>query len=89
VECDARRADTEPALHRLSKRMFDSAEVVASPGGERAEFRSFDELIRPYHQRRLDGQAERPRRLHVDHELKLGRLFDRQVGGLRTAEDQS
>src|SRR3990172_7036777 len=58
-----------------------------SPVGERAEFRSFNELICPQEQRRRDRQAEHPRRLHVDRELKLGRLLDGQVGGLGAAED--
>ena len=38
-------------------------------------------------QRRRHLDAERPRRLQVDDELELGRLHDRQVGGLGALED--
>src|SRR5262245_8769915 len=50
-------------------------------------FTSFDhhvgELLKM--QRHLD--PERPSRLHIDDELELGRLQDRQIGGLRTLQD--
>src|SRR5262245_41956866 len=34
-----------------------------------------------------DFEAECPRRCQVDHKFDLGRLYDRQVGGLCTLED--
>src|SRR5579872_335812 len=44
---------------------------------------SFDHLVGAREQRGRDCQAERLRGLEVDHKIKLGRLFDRQIGGLR------
>src|SRR6516162_6869258 len=34
-----------------------------------------------------DGEAEHPGRLSVDHQLELGRLYDRQIRDLRAFED--
>jgi hypothetical protein len=34
-----------------------------------------------------DGEAERLRRLEVDHEVERGRLLDREVSGLGSSED--
>src|SRR5262245_24994501 len=48
---------------------------------------SFDDLIRPAQQRLWDGQAERPRRLHVDHELELLGPLDGKDIRLRSVED--
>src|SRR5437867_10182089 len=41
----------------------------------------FDDVIRSQQQRRRERQAERPGRLEIDHELKLGRLLDGEIGG--------
>ena len=38
-------------------------------------------------QRRRNGEAERPGGLEVDDQFELGRLLDRQVGGLRALEN--
>src|SRR5262245_9041888 len=40
----------------------------------------------PQQQRRRDGEAEGLRGLEADHQLELGRLLDREVGGLRAVE---
>src|SRR5215470_13199175 len=48
---------------------------------------SLNDLIRPRQHRRRDGQAERLGGLEVDDELELGRLLDREIGGLGTLED--
>jgi hypothetical protein len=42
-----------------------------------------DHLIRPLQERRRDRQAEGLRGLEVDDQLKLGRLLDGEVAGLR------
>src|SRR5262245_6252352 len=52
-----------------------------------AEVPSFEHLIRPRQQRGRDGEAEGLGRFKVDDELERGRLFDWEVGGLRTLED--
>jgi hypothetical protein len=44
-------------------------------------------LIRPTQDRLRNRHAERLRRLHVDDQLELGRLLDRQIGGLGALED--
>src|SRR5215472_6385678 len=46
-----------------------------------------DHLIRPRQQRPRNRQAERFGRLEVDHQLELGWLLDRQIGGLGALED--
>lgn len=52
-----------------------------------AEERLFNDLVGAGQQRRRDGQAQRLRRLQIDDQLELGRLLDRQVGGLRPLQD--
>ncbi len=47
----------------------------------------FDHLVGADEQRGRHGEAERFGRLHVDHELDLGRLLYRQVGRLGAFED--
>src|SRR5215831_13141006 len=42
-------------------------------------FTSFDHLVGYCEQARRNGEVENPRRLHVNDELKLGRLLDRQI----------
>src|SRR5471030_3299095 len=49
--------------------------------------RSFDHLVGERHQIVGEFDPERLRRLEIDHELKLGRLQDRQVRWLGTFED--
>ena len=48
---------------------------------------SLDQLVRPGEHVRRDREADLLRRLEIDHELKLGRLLDRKVGGLGTLQD--
>jgi hypothetical protein len=61
----------------------------ANTGPEQLQQKSqlFDHLVGKRQQpvRHLD--AERSRRLEVDHQLELGRLRDRQIGGLGAFED--
>ena len=47
----------------------------------------FDHLVGAGEQRCLDGEAERPGGLEIDHQLVLGRRLHRQVGGLLALED--
>src|SRR5262245_46284614 len=47
----------------------------------------FDDLVRPPEHRLRNLQAERLGRLEVDHQLELGWLLDREVGGLGALED--
>jgi hypothetical protein len=47
----------------------------------------FDHLVGAGEQRRGEGEGERPCRLQVDQELKLGGLINRNVTGLGTFED--
>src|ERR1700687_5904594 len=49
--------------------------------------RSFDHLVGDGQQCRGDCEAKRRRRLEVDDQLELGRLFDRQLAGIRALED--
>ena len=48
---------------------------------------SFDHLVGAGEQHRWHDDAKRLCGLQIDHKLVLGRLFDRQVGRLRTLED--
>src|SRR5262245_37469889 len=48
---------------------------------------SLKDLVRTQQQRLWNRQAQRFRRLEVDHKLELGRLLDSKLGGLRTLED--
>jgi hypothetical protein len=43
----------------------------------------FDHLVGAREQRGRNGEAERLCGLQIDYQLELGRLLDRQVGGLR------
>jgi hypothetical protein len=51
------------------------------------EGRLLDNLVGAGEQRRRHLEAKRPCGLEVDHELELGRLHDRQVGGLGAVEN--
>ena len=53
------------------------------PGGRG----SFDHLVGAREQHGRHGEAEHPGGLGVDDQLELGRLHDRQVGGLGALED--
>src|SRR5665213_3005629 len=46
----------------------------------------FDHLVRRGEERRGDGDAERLRSLQIDHQLELGWVLDRQVGGVRALQ---
>jgi len=46
----------------------------------------FDHLVGALQQRCRHFDAKRLWGLQIDHQLKFGRLFDRQVGRLRTPE---
>ena len=48
---------------------------------------SFDDLVGAGEQNGRDRQTERLGGRQVDHELYLNRLLNRQLGGLRPAED--
>jgi hypothetical protein len=47
----------------------------------------FDNPVRAGEQHRWHDDAKRLSGVQIDHQLELGRLFDRQVGRLRTLED--
>src|SRR5262245_2313953 len=47
----------------------------------------FDQLVGDGEHARRNGEAKRPGSLEVDHELELGRLQDRQVGGFFALEN--
>src|SRR5262245_28971136 len=49
----------------------------------------FDRLIGNGEQPRREGEAEYLGGVEVDHELELGRLHDRQVGGLLALQNPS
>jgi len=49
--------------------------------------RSLDQLGRPREHLRRNRQADLLGRFQIDHELKLGRLLDRQIGGLGSLQD--
>jgi len=46
-----------------------------------------NDLVRTNQHRRWDSEVQRPRSLQIDHQLKLSRLLDREIGGFRTTED--
>src|SRR5439155_22135231 len=48
---------------------------------------SFNDLIRPQQERWRDREAERLRGLHIEDQLELRRLLDREVGGLGALEN--
>src|SRR6516162_1665177 len=48
---------------------------------------SFDHLVGAGEQRGRHFEAERPRRLKVDHQLELNRLHHRKVGGYYATEN--
>src|SRR6516164_8640844 len=48
---------------------------------------SLDYLVGAGEQRVRDGEAERPGRRHVDHQIVLGRCLHRQVARLLALED--
>jgi hypothetical protein len=47
----------------------------------------FDHLVGGSEQGRRNGEAEHRGGLDVEDQLELARLYNRQVGGLRTLED--
>ncbi len=47
----------------------------------------FNHLIRPLQERLRDRQADRLRGLEVDHQLELGGLLNREIGGLSALEN--
>src|SRR5262245_13954258 len=50
-------------------------------------FTSFDHLVCEGEQRRRNRQAERLGGRHIDNEIEFGRLLDRQVGRLCSAQN--
>src|SRR5215211_2669059 len=63
-----------PDFHRLDRTSFVLAHL-------------FDHLVGAREQRGRDVEPERLGGLDVDHELELGRLLDRDVGWLRSAQN--
>src|SRR5215470_16056086 len=66
---------------------FDQTAVWHSDAARGPSTPSFDHLVGAGKQRGRHVEDERAGGLHVDHQLKLGRLHDRQVGGLGALED--
>src|SRR5215472_8970725 len=50
---------------------------------------SFDDLVGAGEQQGRNGQAERFGRFEIDNQLELGRLLDRQIGGLLAFQNPS
>jgi len=56
--------------------------------GQNRECRAlFDHLVGACYQRGRDGEAERLRRLEIDHQLEFGGLYHRQISGLGPLQD--
>jgi hypothetical protein len=53
----------------------------------RREQQSFNRLVEAREQHRRNVEPQRLRGLEIDHKLELGRLLNRQVGGLLPLED--
>ena len=63
------------------------AECCSQESAALVEQALLDDLVRAHQERLRDREAERLRGLEVDDQLELGRLLDRQVGGLGALED--
>ena len=60
---------------------------IRKPSHEPTFAASFNHLVGATEQRWRHGEAERLGGLEIDHKLKLGRLLDREIGGLLAAQD--
>jgi hypothetical protein len=63
------------------------SDCCAEDSAALVEHALFNHLVCPQHQRVRNRQAERFRGPHVDDQLKLGRLLDREITWLRSLEN--
>jgi hypothetical protein len=77
--------DDRSAMPEL--RTSASAAGMSQLGHEPTLARLFDHLVGAGEQHRRNGQAERSGGDKVYHQIKLSRLLDRQVSGLRPAQN--
>src|SRR6266704_1652047 len=65
----------------------EGPDIAACPKSAGSRDVSFYNLVGADQQCRWHGDAKRLCGLQIDHQFELGRLFDRQVGRLRTLEN--